>query len=180
MAYDPGDPAAESFIGPNDRFAENPGALYRESLDSHAQIACEACHGSPHAIWPHRDPDANDNVPSVQLQGFVGPIRECTVCHAVGSFPHGTLDGPHGMHSVADPMWIKSSGEYWHGEYAKHQSGGDRCAPCHGIDHRGTRLARIPVNRVLRDSEGVVRATLSAGTIVSCDLCHSLDESFGD
>ena len=49
-----------------------------------------------------------------------------------------------------------------------------------GADHRGTRLSRVPVDRVLRDADDVVRATLAAGEIVSCDLCHSLEKSFED
>ncbi|MCO6435532.1 MAG: PKD domain-containing protein [Phycisphaerae bacterium] len=178
-AYAAGDPAAEPMPPLTSRFAENVGTLYRDSLDSHAGVACEACHGSPHAIWPHRDENANDNVAAIQLQGYVGPIRECTVCHEPGSFPNGTLSGPHGMHPVNDPNWIKGEGQ-WHGEYAKNHNGGDRCAACHGADHRGTRLSRVPVNRVLRDAEGRIRTTLNAGDIVSCDLCHSLGTSFED
>ncbi len=179
VSYDLQDPAATPSPPLTPRFAENPDTLYRNSLDGHAAVACEACHGSPHAIWPHRDPDANDNLLSIQRQGYVGPIRECTVCHVAGSFPNGTLDGPHGMHPVNDPNWIKGEGT-WHKHYAQDNGNGDQCADCHGADHRGTRLARVPVNRVLRDAEGVVRATLAAGEIVSCDLCHSLADSFED
>jgi len=180
LAYASGDPAAEPVPPVTDRFAETPDTLYRESHDTHAGVACEACHGSPHAIWPHRDPDSNDNVPAVQLQGYVGPIRECTVCHEAGSFPNGTLNGPHGMHPVNDPQWIHGSSGSWHRHYAEDHSQGDRCAPCHGSDHRGTRLARVRTNRVLRNTEGQVLTTLAAGAIVSCDLCHSLEDSFGD
>ncbi|MCB9849442.1 MAG: hypothetical protein H6817_01915 [Phycisphaerales bacterium] len=180
IAYDPQDPAATPLAPTNTRFAENPDTLYRNSLDGHASLACEACHGSPHAIWPHRDPNANDNVQAIELQGYAGPIRECSVCHRANAFPNGTLNGPHGMHPVNDPQWIKGEGDGWHGHYASDHSNGDRCAPCHGADHLGTRLARVPVNRILRDAEGRVRVTLSAGDIVSCDLCHSLGTSFED
>jgi len=178
LAYASGDLAAEPLPPINDRFAENPGTLYRESLDAHANVACEACHGSPHAIWPNRDPDANDNVPARQLQGYVGPIRECTVCHEPGSFPNGTLAGPHGMHPVNDPQWIHGSSGDWHRHYYQNGGSVDRCAPCHGSDHRGTRLARVPVNRILRNTEGQVLTVLQAGQIVSCDLCHDLEDSF--
>jgi len=179
VAYDPLDPAATPIENADSRFAENPDTLYRNSLDSHAGIACEGCHGSPHAIWPNRDPLANDNVTATQLQGHAGTLRECTVCHLPNSFPNGTLDGPHGMHPVNEPNWIKSKGDFYHEDFVW-RNGEDQCAACHGSDHRGTRLSRVPVDRVLRDADGVVRARLSAGDIVSCDLCHSLEKSFSD
>jgi hypothetical protein len=176
-AYNPGDPAATPLERTGSRFAENPGTLYRNSLDNHAGIACEGCHGSPHAIWPNRDPNANDNVTAMQLQGHAGTIRECTVCHEANSFRNGTLAGPHGMHSVNDPNWIKSDGGRSHYKFVW-SNGTDQCADCHGADHRGTRLSRVPVNRVLKDGKGRVRATLAAGDVVSCGLCHSVNESF--
>jgi hypothetical protein len=178
-AFDPSDPAATPIEVASSRFAENPGTLYRNSLDNHAGIACEGCHGSPHAIWPNRNPDANDNVTASQLQGHAGTLSECTVCHEPNSFPNGTLQGPHGMHPVNDPNWIKSKGDFYHEDFVW-QNGTDRCASCHGDDHRGTRLSRVAADRVLRDADGVVRATLSKGEIVSCDLCHSLEKSFSD
>jgi len=179
LAYDPADPAATPIEMAASRFAENPGTLYRNSLDEHAGIACESCHGSPHAIWPNRDPDANDNVTAEQLQGHVGAILECSVCHEAGSFTNGTLNGPHGMHPVNDPNWIKSKGDHYHEDFV-YSNGQDQCAACHGADHLGTRLSRTPVDRVLKDADGVVRATLAAGDVVSCDLCHSLGKSFED
>jgi len=177
LAFDPADPAATPIEFAGSRFAENPGTLYRNSLDNHAGIACEACHGSPHAIWPNRDLSANDNVPVIQLQGHAGTLSECTVCHEPNSFPNGTLDGPHGMHPVNDRNWIKSKGDYYHEDFV-YKNGKDQCAACHGADHRGTRLSRVPVDRVLRDAEGKVRATVSKGDIIGCDLCHSLEKSF--
>ncbi|MBE9548595.1 MAG: hypothetical protein IMF09_04245 [Proteobacteria bacterium] len=179
IAYDPNDPAATPIEFVNSRFAENLGSLYRNSLDNHAGIACEGCHGSPHAIWPNRDPNANDNVIAIQLQGHAGTISECTVCHENNSFPDGTLDGPHGMHPVNDPSWIKSKGDFYHEDFVW-KNGEDQCASCHGADHKGTRLSRVPVDRVLRDADGVIRATLNAGDIVACDTCHSLEKSFED
>lgn len=179
LAYDPVDSAATPIELADSRFAENPDTLYRNSLDNHAGLACEACHGSPHAIWPNRDPDANDNVTAIQLQGHAGTIKECTVCHDPNSFPNGTLEGPHGMHPVNEPNWIKSRGDFYHEDFVWN-NGEDQCAACHGADHRGTRLSRVPVDRVLRDAEGVVRATLAAGEIVSCGLCHSIEKSFSN
>ncbi|MGA9572539.1 MAG: PKD domain-containing protein [Lysobacterales bacterium] len=179
LAYDPNDPSATPLELASSRFAENPGTLYRNSLDNHAGIACEGCHGSPHAIWPNRDPNANDNVPAIQLQGHAGVIRECTVCHESNSFPYGTLNGPHGMHPVNEPTWIKSRSGRFHEDFVW-SNGEDQCAACHGADHRGTRLSRVPVDRVLRDEEGVVRATVSAGDMITCGLCHSISKSFED
>jgi len=177
LAYDPADPAATPLEVAASRFAENPGTLYRNSLDGHAGLACEACHGSPHAIWPNRNPDANDNVTAIQLQGHAGTLSDCTVCHEPGSFAGGTLGGPHGMHPVNDPDWIKGREDGYHEDYVW-RNGTDQCAACHGADHRGTRLSRVPVDRVLKDAEGKVRATLAAGEQVACDLCHSLEKSF--
>jgi len=36
----------------------------------------------------------------------------------------------------------------------------------------------VPVDCVLRDAYGVVRATVSKGDIISCGLCHSIEKSF--
>ncbi len=190
VGFNPDDKAATPLAPASSRFAENPGTLYRNSLDSHAGIACEACHGSTHAIWPNKNPNHNDNIESIQLQGYAGTIMECSVCHT-GNFnltksPNGNgLKGPHGMHPVNDPLWIKG-GDAWHGSYAedsnkaKRQGGIDQCAVCHGADHKGTRLSKVPVDRELRKKDGELLATLSAGDIVSCDLCHSLNKSFDD
>lgn len=179
IAFDPADPAATPILASDKRFAEQPGTLYRDSL-GHGGLACESCHGSPHAIWPNPNPDANDNVAATQLQGHAGTIVECSVCHTGFSGSVG-LGGPHGMHPVNDPRWIKG-GSVWHGEVAKqgYEGGGDSCAACHGADHRGSRLAKVAADRVLRDGEGKLRAILPAGAEVSCGLCHSLAKSFDD
>lgn len=57
---------------------EQPGVLYRDSV-GHGGVKCEACHGSPHAITPTRQP--NDNVQAIALQNHAGVIDRCTVCH---------------------------------------------------------------------------------------------------
>lgn len=173
LAYDPNDPAAEPLPAKTQRFAENDNTLYRDSLDGHASLGCESCHGSPHAIWPNRNPDANDNVTAMQLQGHAGTISECTTCHEADSFPDGTLDGPHGMHPVNDPAWFSGK----HGRFAKDDSNGDRCAASHGEDHLGTRLAKVPLDRMFIKKDKVL-ASLKAGEQVACNLCHSLEKSF--
>lgn len=54
-------------------------ALYQKS-HGHGGIYCEACHDSTHAIAPSRE--ANDGIKFLELQGELGTLRECTVCHA--------------------------------------------------------------------------------------------------
>lgn len=72
------------------QYGEPAGQLYREST-GHGGVQCAACHGSPHAIWPSREP--RDNANAVDLQGHSGTLRECWVCH--GTTPAGP--GPHGL-----------------------------------------------------------------------------------
>jgi hypothetical protein len=52
--------------------------LYRKSK-GHGNLYCAACHDSPHAIAPSREP--NDAIKFIALQGKDGVLRECTVCH---------------------------------------------------------------------------------------------------
>jgi hypothetical protein len=72
------------------QYAENPGTLFKLST-GHGGVACEGCHNSTHAEVPSREPA--DNANNVALQGYAGPLRECTVCH--GITPAGA--GPHGL-----------------------------------------------------------------------------------
>ncbi|MBW2094580.1 MAG: cytochrome C [Deltaproteobacteria bacterium] len=51
-------------------------------------IRCEACHGSPHALYPAQNPymKNRDNMQPMQYAGFPYPIgsnRTCAVCHTV-------------------------------------------------------------------------------------------------
>ena len=80
QAWEDGNSTATPRLAANKRFAENPGQLYRNSL-GHGGVACEGCHGSTHAIWPNADPNANDNVAAIQLQGHSGSLIECAACH---------------------------------------------------------------------------------------------------
>lgn len=61
-----------------DGYMPNQG-LYRNSI-GHGGMYCSACHDSPHAITPSRE--ANDGIKFLQLQGQVGTLNKCTVCHA--------------------------------------------------------------------------------------------------
>ncbi len=150
--------------------------VYRKGKDTHGNVACAVCHGAAHAVWPNRDPSANDNVTALQLQGHTGTLLECNVCHTADSFAKledldggvysgdtvpGILGGPHNTHPIADTNWWKqAAGDTanadgttyggWHNDYAKKpgRDGKDQCAACHGDDHLGTRLSKTPVDRV--------------------------------
>ena len=167
-AFDPDDPAAEPTIASNQRFAENPDTLFRNST-GHGGVACSSCHGSPHAIWPVADPTANDNITPTQLQGHAGTISECNTCHEEGSLPL-TLEGPHGMHNVADERWNLEHEEF----YENNPAG---CQACHGLDLTGTVLSKTAIERVLRtDDDDEDTITLPKGTMVSCDTCHEMPD----
>ena len=139
QAYRTGDASASPLLAVNKRFAEEDDTLFRNSK-GHGGLACEACHGSTHAVWPNADAAANDNIAAVQLQGYAGTIIECTVCHAAGSLPL-TTEGPHGLHNVAEDRWIDEA----HGAF--YERNGDGCRACHGIDLLGTPLAKTSTAR---------------------------------
>ncbi len=172
--------------------------LFRLGKDSHGNVSCAACHGAAHAIWPNRDPNANDNVTARQLQGHTGTILECSVCHSADAFlkkedldggvymgvSAGVLGGPHNLHPINDPIWWKeATGQTngkggWHNDYAQLSgtAGEDQCAACHGNDHKGTRLSKTPVAREFTDENGK-KVKVKAGTMIGCDLCHSIEKS---
>ena len=190
QAFRNGDAKATPIVPANKRFAEpavpsdfngepNQGAgnpqLYRVST-GHGGVMCEGCHGATHAEWPNANPNANDNVTANQLQGHTGSIMECSTCHVTSQLSDDTQGGPHGMHLVNDRRFWKEG----HKDLAKRENrkpGGGTCGSCHGSDHRGTVLSRAPVDRSF-SVEGRNR-TVAAGEPVSCDLCHSLEKSFG-
>jgi len=165
QAYLSGDASASPLLAANTRFAEELDTLFRNSK-GHGGLACEACHGSTHAIWPNADPNSNDNIAARQLQGHTGTIIECAACHATGSLPL-TVNGPHGLHNVNDPRWIDEE----HGEiYARNKN---NCKACHGLDLTGTVLAKTAAARTFRvEDEGSVR--LAAGEPVRCNRCHGM------
>jgi hypothetical protein len=165
QAYLSGDASASPLLAANKRFAEEPDTLFRNSK-GHGGLACEACHGSTHAIWPNADPNSNDNIAARQLQGHAGTIIECAACHATGSLPL-TVKGPHGLHNVNDPRWIDEE----HGEiYARNKN---NCKACHGLDLAGTVLAKTAAARTFRvEDAGIVR--LAAGEPVRCNRCHGM------
>jgi|GEM_PF-874503 len=73
--------------------------LYRMSKE-HGGVRCEACHDSPHAIAPSREP--NDAIKFLALQGHTGTLDTCTVCHAV--WPVGP--GPHNRPAPIQPSFL--------------------------------------------------------------------------
>lgn len=75
------------------RYAQN-NQLYRLSTE-HGGLFCEACHDSTHAVAPSSQP--KDAIKFIQLQGHVGTLDTCTVCHATqptGPGPHGIITQP--------------------------------------------------------------------------------------
>ncbi len=190
QAFLTGDAKATPIVPANKRFAEpavpavfngfeNPNAgnpkLYRVST-GHGGVICEGCHGATHAEWPVADPDANDNLLALQVQGHTGPIIECTACHTTSGLPGNTLAGPHNMHLVNDIRFWKEA----HKDAAKRENGRPGrglCGDCHGSDHRGTVLSRAAADRSFL-VEGTQRR-VGAGQPVGCNLCHSLEKSFG-
>ncbi len=163
QAYRNGDPSASAIASPASRFAENPDTLYRFSK-GHGQVSCENCHGSTHAEWPNADPAANDNVASTQLQGHTGPITECAACHA-GNLPR-TMNGPHGMHNVDQLSFIDG------GHHDFYEQSHASCQACHGANLLGTALSRAAADRSW--SHDGHTWTVSKGTPIGCNLCHSL------
>ena len=57
---------------------EQDQALYRLSK-GHGGIYCEGCHDSTHAIAPSTQP--RDAIKFINLQGHIGVLDTCTVCH---------------------------------------------------------------------------------------------------
>lgn len=152
-AFATDDLSASPIAPQNLRFAEQAGKLFRKSK-GHGGMACEACHGSTHAIW---SAGPNDNVEAASLQGHAGTIAECSACHL--SPPTAGLGGPHGMHPVGS-AWVNA-----HGNFGEHDLAS--CTPCHGTDYRGTALSRTFAARTLAGH------ALAAGTPVGCYTCHN-------
>ena len=166
LAYDPSDLAATPLLANNKRFAEPDDGFYRLST-GHGGMDCTSCHGSPHAIWPNADPNANDNVAAMQIQGYAGTITECNSCHTIGSLPLA-LSGPHGMHNVDDPRWTDEHEDFY-------ERDPDSCRSCHGVNLEGTRLSRTATDRTYQlddDDHNSETIFLYKGTEVSCTLCH--------
>lgn len=130
-------------------------SLYRFS-QGHGAMECSACHGSQHAEYPTNQ--ANDNLYSINLQGYAGRLTECSVCHVAAQAVTNN-GGPHGMHTVG-PAWVSS-----HPHYA--DSNRTACAYCHGSDYRGTTLSQLLTTKTLNGR------TFAAGHQMNCYDCHN-------
>jgi len=128
---------------------------------THGNMQCESCHGSTHAEYATSE--ANDNVQSIQLQGYPGMIAECSVCHP-GKLPLSDTGGPHGLHTIGQ-TYVKA-----HIRAAKADPGA--CTVCHGKDYRGTRLSMTFTARNFRTA-GKKKIKYTKGQMVGCYDCHN-------
>ena len=139
--------------------ADTPSAgfsLYRFST-GHGGVNCAGCHGAQHAEYPTSQP--NDQVYSVNLQGYAGRITECSVCHGT-SFATSNNGGPHGMHTVGS-AWVSAHPS------AVSALGRAECAYCHGADFRGTSLSMLMTTKTLAGH------TFPAYHEMNCYDCHN-------
>ena len=180
QAYRSDDSKATPIVPVNNRFAENVvktgvaagnPMLYRVST-GHEGVFCEACHGSTHGIWPNKNPNANDNVASMQLQGHTGTIAECSTCHTddLGS----NLEGPHGMHPIGSAGKKFAEGD--HEDLAENNP--DACRACHGRNGEGTVLSAMAQDRILECDESTAFCPDGNSVLfpndheVGCTECH--------
>lgn len=146
------------------RFATNPDTpapgfnLYRFS-QGHGGLQCEACHGSTHAEYTSSH--AGDNQVSIDTQGHVGTLSECSACHS--GMKTSTRGGPHGLHTLGQ-AWVNA-----HGDRA--EQGTQDCAYCHGATYRGGPLATTKAARDFNIDGG--RKHYEAGQPVGCYDCHN-------
>ncbi len=156
----------------DDRFATKPDSpapgvsLFRFS-HGHGDLTCSACHGSPHAVYPTSE--RNDNIQSLTLQGHVGTIGDCAVCHQNDVSHTRTVNGgPHGMHGIGS-WWIKE-----HHDYIPEQSDFrdvSSCNACHGTDSKGAELSKALGPRAF-PTEKFGTVSFWQGQRVSCYDCH--------
>lgn len=177
QAWRVGDKKATPIVPTNKRFAENTVAttgnpqLYRVST-GHEGVLCESCHGATHAIFPNANPNANDNVASIQLQGHAGMISECSTCHE-GDLGD-SLDGPHGMHAVGSAGRNFAQGDHAHTA----ENNPDACRACHGRNGEGTALSAMFTDRILECDEKTAfcpngnSQLFTKGYQVTCTDCH--------
>ncbi|MDH5546381.1 MAG: cytochrome c3 family protein [Gammaproteobacteria bacterium] len=162
--FDESDVFATQRLAVNRRYAEEPDKLYRQSV-GHGGVACQGCHGSPHAIWSSSIPGMVDNLIPIQLQGHVGTISQCEVCHEKGV--PVSLNGPHGLHNIDDPQWMGSE----HGRF--YNADPKSCQSCHGLSLEGTHLSRALAARSFITKAGSV-IQYGSGQVIGCNDCHLL------
>jgi len=85
------------------QWVEGPADLYRFSKDESDQLACEVCHGPPHATYPtysNKYGVDRDNIQPLQYQGNRRPLGaggNCRVCHGEDmedSVHHDNMEHP--------------------------------------------------------------------------------------
>ncbi len=149
----------------NRTFATNPDTpdqgldLYRFSY-GHGGLACQACHGSTHAIFPATH--VNDNLQSDLIQGHEGTLVECSACH--GTPPETVDGGPHGLHPIG-PRWVMDHGD------AAEDTGVTACRACHGSDYRGTVLSYSQADWSVTTVYGTHE--FWRGFRIGCYACHN-------
>ena len=136
--------------------------LYKHSL-THGGVACSACHGSQHAIYPSTIEDENKQ--SLEHQGYKGTIKECGVCHADDVISATYGKGPHGLHAH-NQEWVDR-----HATTVLRESA-ESCKACHGSDFRGTVLSKASANRTFKLGVRDRYVQFTAGEIVGCTNCH--------
>jgi hypothetical protein len=164
QAWRNGDTTATPINAPNSRFKEENGTLYRFSK-GHGDLACTACHGSPHATWPITPQRSNDNVAAYEVQGHTGTVIECDSCHTTDM--GNTMQGPHGMHPVGQSYFLND-----HSQIADNNLG--LCKTCHGANLMGTVLSRAAKDRHLWDNRQNQWRDYTKGEMVACNKCHSI------
>ena len=140
----------------------NNTKLYKHSL-GHGGVACSACHGSQHAIYPSTV--ADENRQSIDHQGYEGTIRECGVCHADKVSLTTFSSGPHGLHPH-NQHWVDTHGTV----VLRHTT--DNCKACHGNDQNGTSLSKASASRTFKLGVTNRYVHIDAGEVVGCTTCH--------
>jgi hypothetical protein len=77
--------------------------LYRNSK-GHGQIYCAACHGSPHVMFPAREP--SDNYQAMQYQPYASrakSISSCGTCHDNSRGVEDKINGYPAVHGGTNP-----------------------------------------------------------------------------
>jgi hypothetical protein len=136
--------------------------LYKHST-GHGGVACAACHGAQHAIYPSSIEDENRQ--NIELQGYKGTLRECGVCHKnVSSLT--VANGPHGLHTIGQ-RWVDM-----HGTIVL-RDGLENCKSCHGNNLEGSELSKVGTTREFKLGVMNKTVTFDAGEKVSCKKCHN-------
>jgi len=129
----------------------------------HGGMACSSCHGAQHAIYPSTL--AEENKQNIDLQGYKGTLRECSVCHNDEN-AITISDGPHGMHTLGQ-RWVDM-----HGTVVL-RDGTTNCKVCHGDNLEGTFLSKVPQKREFKVGVMEKEVTFDADEKVSCAKCHN-------